>query len=81
LNTFGVGGQTDRMAARQKSTGPESVTNLIERMTRIVAHHRAGGDGKGNGSDCRCGASGITDHSRHVAEQIIAHISLQRDRR
>jgi hypothetical protein len=64
------------MAARQKPTGQKSVGDLIERMTRIVDDHRARGDREG---DCRCGASGITDHPRHVAEQIAAHMGLRRE--
>ena len=65
------------MTERPETCGPAPV--LVERVARILDDHRRGGDGQGEGTSCRCGVNGIVDHSRHVAEQIVAHLGLRRE--
>jgi len=51
--------------------------SLIERIRQIVADHRAGGLGPDARLTCSCGAEGLCDHPRHVAEQIVDGLGLK----
>ncbi|MGX9790325.1 hypothetical protein [Mycobacterium sp. MMS18-G62] len=50
---------------------------LAERIGRIVGDHREI-DG-GSGIACSCGAHGFSDHSRHVADEIVSQLGLMPD--
>ena len=44
-------------------------------VSDLIEEHRAVNDGH-----CRCGADGLPDHSRHVAEQIANGLGLRQER-
>lgn len=53
--------------------------HLIEHIRQIILEHRAervGDDGRVN---CSCGAEGLADHPRHVAEQTVNGLRLAPD--
>jgi hypothetical protein len=50
---------------------------LIERIRRIVEDHCLTDHIDDAGVVCRCGAAGLTDHPRHVAEQIVDELALK----
>ncbi len=50
---------------------------LIDRICQIIADHRAGGLGPDARLTCSCGAQGLCDHPRHVAEQIVDGLGLE----
>jgi hypothetical protein len=56
--------------------GDPEMTDLIEHIRGILEHHR-----RDDGSDagCRCGAEGLSDHSGHVAQEIVDRLSLRRE--
>lgn len=47
--------------------------DLIERIRQVLAEHRVDdrNHAAGVGCGCVCGADGLSDHSRHVAEEIV----------
>jgi heterodisulfide reductase subunit B len=49
---------------------------LVDRITQIIDEHCAESVDDGTDAACRCGAQGLSDHSRHVAEQIIDQLGL-----
>ena len=51
---------------------------LVERVRQIVEDHRPT-DHTGAGKGCSCGAQDLSDHCRHVAEQIIDGLQLKPD--
>ena len=52
------------------------MSDLIERIRLIIDHHRRDEDADSAGVTCRCGATALSDHARHVAEQIVDRLSL-----
>jgi hypothetical protein len=53
---------------------------LIERIRRIVDEHRESPSGGAQGA-CSCGALGLSDYGRHVAEQIVDGLDLKAEAR
>jgi len=60
-------------------TGERLPPTLIERIRGIVDEHRAIGGGDHAQVACSCGARGLSDHSRHVAEQLVDCLDLKVD--
>jgi hypothetical protein len=54
-----------------------TVTDLIERIRRIIEQHREVDRGDTPGVACGCQAEGLSDHPRHVAEQIVDRLKLR----
>jgi hypothetical protein len=52
------------------------MTDLIERIREILEKHRIDDD---SDVGCRCGAEGSSDHSGHVAQEIIDRLGLRRE--
>lgn len=52
---------------------------LVERIRGIVDEHRAIGGGDDAHVACSCGARGSSDHSRHMAEQLVDGLDLKAD--
>lgn len=52
---------------------------LIDGARRIVGEHRPGHPGPDGGSTCSCGAQGVSDHPRHVAERIVDGLGIRPD--
>ncbi|WP_156738213.1 MULTISPECIES: hypothetical protein [unclassified Mycobacterium] len=50
---------------------------LVERVRHIIDDHRAGNPGPDGTSPCSCGAEGVSDHSRHVAEEIVEGLAVK----
>jgi len=53
------------------------MTEPIERIRQIVGQHRR--DDRNDGV-CGCGATGVSDHAAHVADEIVARLGLRRER-
>ena len=50
---------------------------LVERIRQIIDDHRVCGFGADARLTCSCGAEGLSDHPRHVAEQIVDGLGLK----
>ena len=50
------------------------MTDPIERIRKVLEDHRVDNPSVG----CNCGATRLSDHARHVAEEIVAQLGLQR---
>ncbi|HYB38709.1 MAG TPA: hypothetical protein VEF72_25260 [Mycobacterium sp.] len=50
---------------------------VVERIRKIVDGHHASSDGDDGQMACSCGAKGLSDHPRHVAEQIVDGLDLK----
>ena len=50
---------------------------LIERIRQILDEHRESGDPDDAQVDCSCGAHGLSDYPRHVAERIVVGLDLK----
>jgi len=48
----------------------------IEHVRQIIERHREGHHGGGDGTACGCGAEGLSDHSLHLAEDIVDRLGL-----
>jgi hypothetical protein len=55
------------------------MTEFVDRIHGIIADHRPAG-GAANDGTCACGADGVADHSRHLAEEIARGLDLRRER-
>jgi hypothetical protein len=53
------------------------MTDLIERIRRIIEQHREVDRDDAGGVDCGCLAEGLSDHPRHVAEEIVDRLKLR----
>ena len=53
---------------------------LVDRIRQIIDDHRPNGRASDAGLTCSCGAEGLTDHHRHVAEQIVDGLGLKAHR-
>jgi hypothetical protein len=54
-----------------------TMTDLIERIRRIIEQHREVDRDDVPGVACRCVAEGLSDHPRHVAEEIVDRLKLR----
>ncbi len=52
---------------------------LVERVGQIIDGHRPGNPGSDAGPTCSCGAEGLPDHPRHVAEKIVDGLAVKPD--
>lgn len=52
---------------------------LVERVRQIIDDHRLGHLGPDGRSTCGCGAEGLSDHPRHVAEKILEQLAVKPD--
>ncbi|WP_156685708.1 hypothetical protein [Mycobacterium sp. Marseille-P9652] len=52
---------------------------LAEHVGRVVDEHRPGEGGPDGTATCQCGAEGLPDHSRHVAERILDRLAVRPD--
>lgn len=50
---------------------------MVERIRQIIVGHRCGDRGPDGGFTCSCGAAGLSDHPRHVAEQILEAMAVK----
>lgn len=50
--------------------------DLVAAIRQIIENHRATGQLDDPEMSCDCGAEGLHDHPRHVAEQIIDQLGL-----
>jgi hypothetical protein len=50
------------------------MNDLIERIRQIIDDH---GEDDCAGRTCGCGATRLSDHSRHVAEEIVKRLGLR----
>jgi hypothetical protein len=53
------------------------MTDLIERIRRIIEQHREVDRDDAPGVGCGCAAEGLSDHPRHVAEEIVDRLKLR----
>ena len=51
--------------------------NLIPHLREVIEAHRVVGDVDDSEAACSCGAEGLSDHSGHVAEQILDRLGLE----
>jgi hypothetical protein len=56
------------------------MTELIECIREIIERHRVGDFTAPTGHPCHCGAEELSDHSRHVAQEIVARLGLRPER-
>ena len=52
---------------------------LVERVGQIIDDHRPGDRGGDGTLTCGCGAEGLSDHPRHVAEKILDGLAVKPD--
>jgi hypothetical protein len=55
------------------------VTDLIELIREVIDDHRAA-TGPAGVEACSCGAQGLSDHPRHVAEELVERLDLKPER-
>jgi FixJ family two-component response regulator len=55
------------------------MTDLIECIRQTIERHRVNDSTKPAGHRCRCGAEELADHSRHVAQEVVARLGLRPD--
>ncbi|MDT5185108.1 MAG: hypothetical protein QOI29_3266 [Mycobacterium sp.] len=53
------------------------MTDLIDCIREIVERHRVQDFTPATGHPCHCGAEELSDHSRHVAHEIVARLGLR----
>jgi hypothetical protein len=53
------------------------MNDLIETIRQIIDHHGEDERADDAGRTCGCGATRLSDHSRHVAEEIVKRLRLR----
>jgi hypothetical protein len=53
---------------------------LVDRVREIIERHRLEESTAATGHPCRCGEEGLSDHSRHLAQEIVARLGLRPER-
>jgi hypothetical protein len=53
------------------------MTDLIDCIREIIERHRVADFTAATGHRCRCGAQELSDHSSHVAQEIVAGLGLR----
>ena len=53
------------------------MTDPIERIRQIVERHGRDDSDAATAGACGCGADALSDHSRHVAEEIVERLGLR----
>jgi hypothetical protein len=51
--------------------------DLVDSLREIIERHRVEGGAPASGRHCDCGEAGLSDHSRQVAQEIIARLGLR----
>jgi hypothetical protein len=54
--------------------------DLVEPIRQVIDGHRETGSGDESGVACSCGAKGLSDHPRHVAQQVVERLGLRPER-
>jgi hypothetical protein len=54
-----------------------TVVQLIDCVREVIERHRTEDSTGAVGQQCHCGATEPSDHSRHVAEEIVARLGLR----
>ncbi|MGZ6779052.1 MAG: hypothetical protein ACXVGO_08675 [Mycobacterium sp.] len=52
---------------------------MVEHVRQIIVDHRCGDPGPDGKLSCSCGAEGVSDHPRHVAEKILDGLAVKPD--
>jgi hypothetical protein len=55
-------------------------TDLIDYIREIIERHRVNDFTAATGHQCQCGADELSDHSRHVAQEVVARLGLRPER-
>jgi hypothetical protein len=55
------------------------MTDPVDHLRQVLAHHRVEADDQSSGVACSCGAQGLSDHPRHVAQEIVDRLGLRRE--
>jgi hypothetical protein len=64
----------------QTGNGNTTMTDLIDCIREIIERHRVNDFTTATGHRCQCGAEELSDHSRHVAQEVVARLGLQPER-
>ena len=64
----------------QTGNGNTTMTDLIDRIREIIERHRVDDFTTATRHPCQCGAEERSDHSRHVAEEVVARLGLRPER-
>lgn len=56
------------------------MTDLIDCIREIIERHRVQDFTAATGHPCHCGAEELSDHPRHVAQEIVARLGLRPER-
>jgi hypothetical protein len=57
-----------------------TMIDLIDRIREIIERHRVNDFTTATGHPCHCGAEELSDHSRHVAQEIVVRLGLRPER-
>ena len=63
-----------------KANGITTMTDLLDCIREIIERHRVNDFTTATGHRCQCGAEQLSDHSRHVAQEVVARLGLQPER-
>jgi hypothetical protein len=55
------------------------MTDLIAHIREVIAQHGKRVWDDDRGLSCRCGATHLSDHSSHVAQEIVNRLGLRRE--
>ncbi len=71
---------SEAQTAKGVSRPTASPVHLIDRIREVIERHRIEDFAGATGHPCRCGATELSDHSRHVAEEVVAKLGLHPQR-
>jgi hypothetical protein len=57
-----------------------TMTDLIDCIRDIIERHRANEFVTATGHPCHCAAGELSDHSRHVAQEVVTRLGLRPER-
>ena len=62
------------------SLPPATSSHLVDRIREIIERHRLEDSTAATSHPCRCGEAELSDHSRHLAQEIVARLGLRPER-
>jgi hypothetical protein len=69
-----------RRAIGTPAASGSTTTDLIDCIREIIERHRVNDVTTATGHLCQCGSEELSDHSRHVAQEVIARLGLRPER-
>jgi hypothetical protein len=71
---------SEAQSAEGRTLPAATSLHLVDCIREIIERHRLEDSIAGRSHPCRCGEKELSDHSRHLAQEIVARLGLRPER-